>query len=128
MIDWSLTMKMKKYKNQHFLTNLPVLFTAASLTKRSFYAAATELGKNIENTSGRLLSEVKAIYRGSLCWLLLAINICILFFSKDDKMISFSKKAIFGGIIAYAALQILVKSSGGSIGSTINNISTWMGG
>ena len=43
-------------------------------------------------------------------------------------MIRYTKKAIFGGIIAYAALQILVKSSGGSIGSTINNISTWMGG
>lgn len=125
-------MIIKKFKetakNPLWLSHFSITFAVFILTKHSFYAAATELGRNIESTSGKLLSEIKAIYCGSLCWLLLAINICILFFSKDDKMISFSKKAIFGCIIAYAALQILVKSSGGSIGSTINNISTWMGG
>lgn len=106
-----------------------IVSTSAVLASRGmFYATETQVGTNFNNVAGKLLSEFKSVYCGSLCWLLFGVQVAILFFSKNDKLVAFAKKALFGCIVLYAVLQILVKSDGGAIGNTVNTISNWAGG
>lgn len=116
--------------NDQFMKVAVYLVSALTvLTSRGMYhATQTDIGSNINTTAGNFLTEFKEVYCGSLCWLLLGIQVAILFFSKNDKLVAFAKRALVGCIVLYAVLQILTKASGGAIGNTVTTISGWAGG
>ena len=94
----------------------------------SSISAETDLGKNLENTGQKFLNEFAAIYCNSVGWLLLGVNICILLFSKNDKLVGFAKKAAVVVFVLYVLLKILVASNAGIIGTTANTVTTWVSG
>lgn len=97
-------------------------------SKGMYYAtsAETDLGQNIETTSGKFLNELAAVYCNSLCWLILGVNLCFLFFSKNDKLIGFAKKAVIGCIAVYVILKILTSGDSNTITNTTDSITNWM--
>lgn len=100
------------------------------LTKSTFLAtvtAQTDLGQNAIDTSQNLLNEITAVYCNSLGWLLLAISLITLTFSKNDKVLGFAKKGLYGSIIVYIILIILNGGPANVIANTVDTVSSWAG-
>lgn len=100
------------------------------LTKGTFLAtvtAQTDLGQNAIDTSQNLLNEITAVYCNSLGWLLLAISLITLTFSKNDKVLGFAKKGLYGSIIVYIILIILNGGPANVIANTVDTVSSWAG-
>ena len=87
---------------------------------------ATSVGDAIDSASTSLLSEISRVYCGSLFFLLLGVNVVVLAFSKNDKVLAVAKRTIIFIIAAYFILKILGKGSGGVIGSTMTDIEGWL--
>ena len=117
---------MKKIDFKNLSLSPKIIPIATSLLASTNTLYATTLGANIQTTGTNILTEIKDVYCNSLCWLLLAINGCIVFFSKNDKLIGFAKKALWGTVIVYIILQLL--TSGDTLKTTFDEISTWMNG
>lgn len=126
-----MSLKTIRYKvNDSFMKVAAYIVSASAVlaSRGMYHATQTDIGTNINTTAGKFLTEFKEVYCGSLCWLLLGIQVAVIFFSKNDKLVAFAKKALIGCIVLYAVLQILTKASGGAIGSTVTTISGWAGG
>lgn len=87
---------------------------------------ATAVGDAIDTASTSLLNEISRVYCGSLFFLLLGINIVVLAFSKNDKVLAVGKRTIIFIIAAYFILKILGNGNGGVIGSTMTEIEGWL--
>lgn len=98
------------------------------MTGSSMLAAQTALGNNILSSGSKVTKEIEAVYCGSLGWLFLAICTVITFFSKNDKLVYWSKRGMCGAIIIYIVLKILVAANGGVIGSTADTLTDWLSG
>lgn len=119
-------------ENKNKIAKCTSVITAFMLSTCYFMAssisAETDLGKNLENTGKKFLNEFAAVYCNSVGWLLLGVNICILLFSKNDKLVGFAKKAAIGVFILYIILKILIATNAGIIGTTANTVTTWVSG
>ena len=112
-------------------TSAVVKLTAIAYSGCSMLAtvnAETDVGKNVTLGGRKLLNEITAVYCNSLGWLLAAINVAILMFSKNDKAVAFAKKALFGVVAVYIVLKILNTANGGIIGSTTDTMTQWISG
>lgn len=92
-----------------------------------FLASDLQLTENAKVTSSNLLSNLSHLYCDSLCWLLLAIDVILLFFSKNEKLLAFAKWSLVGCLVVYVVFKVM-GSDGGIFAQTADSISTWMGG
>ncbi len=119
--------KSKTFITKRNIAEILIIICAYSLCIVTMFATTqTTLGGNLETGASNLIQEVEAIYCGSVAWLLLAINVIILAFSKDEKKLGFAKRAIAVIIVAYIVVKILSSGGGGSIGSTVDEMTEWV--
>ncbi len=90
-------------------------------------AGDLQLTTNAKTTVQNLLSNFSSLYCDSLCWLLVAIDLFLLFFSKNDKMLAFAKWSLVGCIVVYVVFKV-IGTDGGVLGTTADSISDWMKG
>lgn len=122
-------MKVKKLKRSNY--DIPALMVSSItvlMSRGVYFATETDLGNHLNTTAQKVLAEIKSVYCGSVCWLLFGIELLFMFFSKDDRRVAIAKKALIGCIVAYIVLQILVKGSTGTIGTTVTKLSGWIQG
>lgn len=89
---------------------------------------ATDIGNAIDSVSSNVLDEIARVYCGSLFFLLLGVNIVVLAFSKNDKVLGVAKRTIIFIIAAYFVLKLLQGGSGGKIGTTVDTLTGWITG
>lgn len=120
--------KIKTFFNKKTIAELLIIICAYSLCIVTMFAApTTTLGGNLNTGAYNLIKEIESIYCGSVAWLLLAINILVLAFSKDEKKIGFAKRALAVVVVAYAVIKILASTTGGgAIGSTVDEMTDWV--
>lgn len=97
----------------------------------SFFLASgptTAVGQGINNASKNLVSEIASVYCGSLAFLFLVINGIVLAFCKNEKVLSVAKISMFAIPIVYVLLKMAVAGTGGALGKTMENLSTWATG
>lgn len=101
------------------------------VTKGIYYAdapqAQTDLGVALTDTGKSLLSEITAVYCNSVGWLILAISLLTLMFSKNEKLLGFAKKGVYGSIIVYIILIILNGGPANVIRNTVDTVTSWAG-
>ena len=102
------------------------------LTTKGIYLAntpqaQTDLGVSMTETGKSLLNEITAVYCNSLGWLILAISLLTLMFSKNEKLLGFAKKGVYGSIIVYIILIILNGGPANVIQKTVDTVTSWAG-
>lgn len=97
-------------------------------TQRSFHAATTqtEIGAGIDTAATNFVSEIAAVYCGSLFFLLLVINALTLLLSKNEKVTGVAKKTLIGVIVAYIVLKLAQVGWSGKLGTTVDTMSGWI--
>ena len=102
------------------------------LTKGTYYAdipqAQTDLGNAMTETGDNLLKEVAAVYCNSVGYLIFAVSILTLMFSKNEKVLGFAKKSAWGSAIVYIILIILTGGDVNVISNTVNTVTSWASG
>ena len=119
-------MKKVLEKSKNVMLKIALMVSAYSVSVIPMMAKnnLTITGK-FTTAAGKLLSDLEKIYCGSVAWLLLVINILVLAFSKDDKVIGIAKRSLATIVIAYIAIKILAKANGGVIGNAIDTMAGW---
>ncbi len=122
----AVTLKQFVSKGKDKVARILGLWSACIATQGTYYAGNTAVGDAIDTASNNLLSEISRVYCGSLFFLLLGINIVILVFSKNDKVLAVGKRTIIFILAAYFVLKILGQGNGGIIGSTMDEMQGWL--
>lgn len=123
--------KSKKMKNftlkvVHKMTGYVSMLVPCIATSRKYLATQTTLGGNLVNASDNIITEIAAVYCGSLCWVIMGIDVLAMCFTKDEKMLKIERIALLTAIVAYILLKILSSGNGGSIGTTADELTEWL--
>lgn len=86
----------------------------------------TTLGGNLVNAGNNAIQEIAAVYCGSLCWVLAGIDVIVMAFTKNEKLLTAERIALIAIIVAYIVLKILSSGNGGVIGTTADEITGWL--
>lgn len=123
-----MRVKIKSFliKAKNKITNALSLWIGCIAAQKTFYAAETDLGKGIETASGKVLNEISSVYCGSIFYLLLGINVIVLAFSKNDKVLGIAKRTLIFIVLAYFVLKMIAGTGGGKVGSTLTTMEGWL--
>lgn len=120
----SLT-EMKQTVRESMIKLSAMLGAMILMVRPNYFYASTALGTSIETGSKGLIDEIANIYCGSLCFLLIAIDVVLLFISKDDKVIAMGKRALLFLVVAYIILKLIQNDV---IKNTVEAVSGFFGG
>ena len=121
----------KKITNFHkrsiaYITNA-FMFLLAKGTYYAIPQAQTDLGVALTDTGQNFINEITAVYCNSIGWLLLIISLGFYMFSKNDKVIGYAKKGIYGSLLGYVILIILNGGPANVISKTLDTVTSWAG-
>lgn len=116
------------FKKEHlfYMLILTVMFFSFSFFLAS--GPTTAVGQGINNASKNIVSEIAAVYCGSLAFLFFAIDVCVLALCKNEKVIGAAKIGLIVIPLAYVVLKMAAAGNNGAIGKTMENISNWATG
>ncbi|MEE1256245.1 MAG: hypothetical protein UHN47_07005 [Lachnospiraceae bacterium] len=121
--------KIKNFSKKYiaYITSAFIFLTTKGIYYADLPQAQTDLGVSLTDTGNNLLNEITAVYCNSVGWLLFAISLAFYAFSKNEKIIGFAKKGIYGSIIVYIILIILNGGPANVIQNTVDTVTSWAG-
>lgn len=102
-------------------------------TKGMYYASDTgtslEISSNMSTTATNFVNEIAVIYTKSLFPLVFLIALGFMFFSKDDKIVTWAKRIFFGALVVFVICKIfLANTSDNTITRSLDTITNWVSG
>lgn len=115
------------------LTQASVAAATFLSAKGMYYASETgtslEISSNMSTTATNFVNEIAVIYTKSLFPLVVLIALGFMFFSKDDKIVTWAKRIGFGALVVYIICKIfLANTSDNTITRSLDTITNWVSG
>lgn len=121
-------MDMKKFKeklNKELLIQSAAYFVVAASTVIPFYA--TDIANNLTTAGTNVLQDIAGIYMNSLFTLIGSISIGFAYFSHNDKIVGYAKKAAIGSFVVYVIAVIISANPTYNIFTrTADTVSGWI--
>ena len=117
--------KFKEKLNKELLIQSATYFVVAASTVIPFYA--TNIANNLTTTGTNVLQDMAGIYMHSLFPLFGFIAAMLAFFSKNDKIVGYAKKAGGGCFVVYIIAVIISANPAYNIFTrTADTVSGWI--
>lgn len=117
--------KFKEKLNKELLIQSATYFVVAASTVIPFYA--TDIANNLTTTGTNVLQDMAGIYMHSLFPLFGFIAVMLAFFSKNDKIVGYAKKAGVGCFVVYIIAVIISANPAYNIFTrTADTVSGWI--